>query len=245
MPSFEVLLPVGAIAFYLFDSAMLLYSNELLLHRRAQRWTYSAGSNFFLLGRRLWLANPFEPQYALFRVAWSETDRRPAQDKPQEMAAFLVALRPLRYLVLVLLILLIGGLPLSALLFGAGIVMLAVIGLYYACVLLALAMVYARREIFGLGSARAMLSVAFDVLACPPFAVNLVRKLSLQRSIAGNPIEFARLALEPQRFATLVALICARVDSDLRGAVENSANMKSLQEFRAHLEALASCPQMK
>ena len=31
MPSFEVLLPIGAIAFYLYDSALLLYGNELVL----------------------------------------------------------------------------------------------------------------------------------------------------------------------------------------------------------------------
>jgi hypothetical protein len=245
MPSFEVLLPLGAIAFYLLDSAMLLYSNELLLQCRAQRWTYSAGSNFFLLGRRLWLANPLQPQDALFRLSWSESDRRAAKEAPLQLSPFIDALRPLRYLVVVLLVLLIAGLPLSALLFGAGIVMLGVIGMYYAVVLAALGVVYARRGIFGLASPRALLSVAFDALACPPFAVNLVRKLTLRRSIAGNPLEFAKLALSSEHFASLVSVICARVDSDLQAAAENSANMQALREFRAYLEAQTACPQTK
>lgn len=36
-PGFDILLPVGALAFYLFDCFHLLHGNELLLIRRGGR----------------------------------------------------------------------------------------------------------------------------------------------------------------------------------------------------------------
>lgn len=252
MPAYELLLPIGALAFYLYDSAMLLYSNELLLQSRAGAWSFSAGSNFFLFGKRLCMPNPLAPQHALFRLAWSETDRRAAQETPSQLAPFLAALRPLRPLVLILLLLLIAGLPLSGLVFGAGFAMLAVIGAYYLVTIVGLIVVYRRRQALGLTS-RDVLATAFDALACPPFAVNLVRKLCMRRGIAGNSLAFSALALAPPQRESLVALVAARADSDLQGADEQSPRWQALQDFKAYVltlgpgqaQELATCPPTK
>lgn len=237
MPAFELLLPLGALAFYLFDSLLLLYSNELLLQCRGERWRVSTGSNFFLMGRRLWLPDPLQPQRALFRVAWSEADRRAAGETPAELAAFVAGLRPLRYLVLLLLALLIGGLPLAAIVFGAGWVMLGVIALYYLIVLWALAVVYRRRKALLL-AARDLWALAFDVLACPPFAVNLVRKLCLRRAIGGNALAFAQRALQPPDFRTLLAGIAATVQGELQGMNVDAARQQGLHDFSDYLQQL-------
>ena len=236
MSAYELLLPLGASGFYLLDSTMLLYSNEMLL-QCGERWSFAAGFNFFLAGRRLWMPNPFAPQHALFRVAWSESDRRATKESPAQLAMFIAALGPLRMLVVVMLVLLIVGLPLSALIFGAGSAMLGVIAAYYLTVLLALALIYVRRAPLGL-TRRDLWATAFDALACPPFAVNLLRKLCLRRSIAGNPLAFARDALAQADFARLQTLICARVEGEMQGATENSPRWHSLQAFRAYLENL-------
>jgi len=58
MPSFEVLLPLGAIGLYLFDSTLLLYSNELLFAQRAGRWSFAMSSALLPVGK-----SPFLTQH--------------------------------------------------------------------------------------------------------------------------------------------------------------------------------------
>lgn len=241
MPAYELLLPLGALAFYLYDSTMLLYSNELLLDGGAARWRFNAGSNFFLAGKRLCLPNLLEPQRALFRVAWSETDRRDAQETPAQLQQFIAALRSLRPLVLLLLVLLLAGLPLSGLVFGAGFAMLAVIGAYYLVTIAGLIVVQRRRQALGL-TTRDVLATAFDALACPPFAINLLRKLCLRRGIGGNALAFAADALQPPERAALLDVVAARVESELRGVDERTPRWQTLRAFTTYLQQLANKP---
>ena len=51
MPAFELLLPLGAIGLYLFDSSLLLYSNELLLLHRSRGWGFTEGSALLVVKR--------------------------------------------------------------------------------------------------------------------------------------------------------------------------------------------------
>ena len=61
MPSFEVLLPLGALGLYLFDSVLLLYSNEVLFLHSRRRWGFVMSSALLLGGRRLCFVNPLTP----------------------------------------------------------------------------------------------------------------------------------------------------------------------------------------
>src|SRR5262249_35155737 len=72
--TFEVVLPLGAIAFYLYDSAMLLYGNELVFLKRGGRWRATGGLEGYIGSRRLCLPALFRPWVLLFRVLWKESD---------------------------------------------------------------------------------------------------------------------------------------------------------------------------
>jgi hypothetical protein len=62
-----------------------------------------------------------------------------------------------------------------------------------------------------LGLSRAVLaSIALDVLACPPFAPNLVRRITWRMPLA-DPAAFAREVLPAARERTLVARIEQRI----------------------------------
>ena len=75
MPSFEVALPLGAIGFYLFDSTMLLYGNELVFIRQRARWNVTGGLDLFLFGNRI--CTPMALSVALlWRVAWRKMTLR-------------------------------------------------------------------------------------------------------------------------------------------------------------------------
>ena len=237
MPPFEVLLPLGAIGLYLFDSTLLLYSNELLFARRAGKWTFAASSALLLAGRRVWLLNPFTPATPQFRVRWSEADSRQEQESPEELESFHAALGPLRYCAVALGLLLLA-LPAELLLLGTGIELLALMAAFYGVILAALGYVYAHRRELRV-SGKSFLALSFDCLACAPFAVNLVRKLALRRSLVGNPIEFAYRSFEPEAFSTLIQAVCDRVSDEQQREYGQTPRWAELEAYRKELIAMA------
>jgi hypothetical protein len=119
------------------------------------------------------------------------------------MDSFLAALKPLQVLVLFMLVLLLIALPLVSWLYGAGLQMLVVFAVYYAVLFGAACVVYLRRDALDVRG-RACGALLFDVCACAPFGVNLVRKLTLRRALGGDALQFAREHLEPQPLQDLL-----------------------------------------
>ena len=180
MITFEVMLPLGAIAFYLFDSALLLFGNEFAFERRGRRWKSSPGSVFQFGGRRIFLPNPLTPGALLFRVDW-QVPKRHGADAALDLVDLAQLLRPLRAIVLVQALLLIVLLAPVSILLGSGPMLLLLFTAYYGLSLVAIVALVQRRR--GLGvSDRECLVHAFEMLACAPFALNIVRKLTLRRS---------------------------------------------------------------
>lgn len=213
MTPVEFWLPIGAIAFYLYDSAQLLWHNELVYLHGAGRWRAAGPSTISLWGRRLYLPNPLLPQRPGFKVHWSLNDTRPAAAPvPGE---FLRALRPVGFICLLLCGLLLL-LPVVSWTLGTGLTMLLLFAGYYLLVLCALAWVLARRAALRL-SGTACAGLAFDALACAPFAVNLVRRIALRRGLDGEPVAFAAAQFAPQERAPLRALLARKLDEALAG----------------------------
>ena len=81
--SFEILMVAGIVAFYIADSAMLLYVNEYILvqHRGSLRFDFPSLRSQ-VAGRFLYIPNPFRPDLMLFRGAWSETNPSEQTDCP-------------------------------------------------------------------------------------------------------------------------------------------------------------------
>jgi len=236
MPSFAVWLPLGAIGLYLFDSTLLLYSNELLFVRRAGRWSFAESSSLLLAGRRLCFPNPFTPGTPQFRIRWSETDARLEQEEQGELEHFLAALRPLQYLVIALLSILLI-LPVELVLFGTGVELLVLMAAFYVVILGALGYIFARRRDLRV-SGKSFLALSFDSLACAPFAINLVRKLALRRPLAGNPVAFACRRFDPATFATLIGAICRRVSEEQQREYGQTPRWSQLETYRKELGAM-------
>lgn len=208
MTAVEFWLPIGAIAFYLYDCAQLLWHNELLFVRGARRWRAEGPSTISLWGRRVYLPNPLLPQQPGFKVHWNLDDARVA---PAALPAeFLRALRPIGFITIVLAGLLLA-LPFISWTLGAGLVLLLLFASYYLFVLVALAfMVHARAALRLDGKACA--SLAFDALACAPFAANLVRKIALRHGIEGDPVLFAQEHFDPAAREALRAQLLRKME---------------------------------
>jgi hypothetical protein len=194
MPSEPLLLPLGALAFYLLDSLLMLYGNEVLLVATGRDgWRFAAGSEWMLGGRRALLPNPFVPWQPAWRLAWrgDEAAREPAPRVDMaRLGAQRAALRPLGVIVVLLQWLMLPGLALELLLAGTGGALLLVLAAIYALVLAAGATVLLMRARLGLAT-RAALGLAIEGLLCPPFAINLARKVGLRTALADDPLELA------------------------------------------------------
>jgi hypothetical protein len=231
MTPVELWLPVGAIGFYLYDSIQPLWQNELLYVRAGDRWRIVADSPVRRWGRRLVLPNPLLPHRPQFRVAWSLDDQRgPVNTDPGPLFA---ALRPVGVICQILLWLLLLLLP-ACWILGAGLIVLAQFALYYLLIITALALVFRQRGILGLGQ-RAFWSLAFDVLACAPFAVNLVRKLSQRHGIAGDPLSFAVRQCDVATRNQLAQLISQRLDEESAGEAPSPERQQQIASRLAGL----------
>jgi hypothetical protein len=235
--SFELLLPVGAIAFYVLDSAALLFGNEFIFAMRAGRWTFSQGTDLVILGRRIYIPNPITPQAFSFRVYWSESQHRSEMVDLSQIRDFLVALRPLGFLVQFLLALLLLVLPGVLYWRGTGMALLVVFAAAYLTVLIMLALTYSRRARLKL-SVKGFLALALDALACPPFAINLVRKISLRYTLCSDPVEFAMCTFSTATFEDLISAICKRLDQDISNESAESVKWNALQSYRQRLMSM-------
>lgn len=237
--SFEVLLVLGTIGLYLFDSAMLLYTNELVFAETNGRWIFACpGSHWQLLGKNPYLPNPLTPDDLLFRVYWSASEPSEHRESQDVLQHFIRALTPLRYMVSVLLMLLLIGLPLVLFRFGTGLELLILLGAIYLIITVILVQTYRRREVLGL-SGKAFAGLAFDSLACAPFALNIVRKITLQHSLVGDPISFAHKTFDADTFAKLVNSLCNRVDEEMELEDEESSRHSELEAYRKWITSMA------
>jgi hypothetical protein len=205
MPAMETLLLLGIAAFYLFDTASLLYRDEVVFAQCGRRWRASMGAGFMLAGRYLVLPAVFSPGAPVFRVAWGAS----VQGNPPATGVLLPMLRPLRWPARLIALLLFLVLPLALLVNLDPRWMLGLLGLLYLVASLSVAHVARRRSILGL-SRKDIAAIAFDVIACPPFAINLVRRITLRGGLAVPACEFAASVLDADAQAGLLRVLGAR-----------------------------------
>jgi hypothetical protein len=97
--------------------------------------------------------------------------------------------------------------------------------------------VFLRRDALELRP-RAFWSLAFDVLACAPFAVNMVRKLSLRRGLQGDPIDFAAREFDAATREELARLIGRRLEEEAAGEASSPQRQQQIASGLARLRDL-------
>jgi len=233
---FAVTLAAAIVSFYLIDSAMLLYANELLLVETRGTWTFAV-PRFEVLGKRAYLPNPLLPDAVPWRIFWSPTHFVARPDRPDALEPYFQALLPMRYLSVGLLMLLIVAAPMALLIAGPRDEVLWLFAAIYCLIIGMLVQLYRKREVLGVSS-MAFLKLAFDSLICPPLAVNLVRKVGLTRQIPGDPIAYSRELFDDATFRQLVEAVCRQVDEQSTLEDEETPQHESLIDYRTYLKRL-------
>ena len=226
----QLLIGPAVVALYLKDCLLLLNPDEAVLVRGWRgRWRAGFGMLDWRLRRREpWLCNPFKPWEPVLRLRW-DAAATPAQ-VPAAPAAVPSELRLGPWVVVMWLLLFValpvayyGHLGLQA--------MLLVLGELYAVIGVTLVLVWRRRAALGLNGPQFGV-LAFEVLACAPYAPNLVRRLSLHRRVDEDLLSATRRLLDPPARARVNAQCLARIDDELDWTAEESPRALALRAVR-------------
>lgn len=182
----ELLLVLGVIALYLQDSVLLLHYDEIALTRTGSRWRASAGGPMEFRGRRVFVPDPLRPAGCLFRCSWLG-DGDGSSTRPARTRHFIASLGAVAGGCRVLWALLLVGLPLLLWAYAHPLALLALLVIVYATTAWIAFQVWRHRRVYGLESRQA-LAMGFELLCCPPHAINVVRRLSLRHGLHGDAV---------------------------------------------------------
>lgn len=220
-------------ALYLYDGALLLFHNEIVLEARRAGWRVYAGTSMEFRSRHLFVPNPLCPQRPLMRLGWRVDEPAQAVAPPPRGRRVMLALSRLAPWTWLLLGLFFAGLP-AALWFGTPWLLLGWLLLTYLTIGLMLGRVWRYRKALNL-SGRAVLALAFDALLCAPFAINMVRKISL-RQPAPARLRGVAATLSPAAHAALCRILRERIRLSLAFHEPDTAASQALRGYLQHVE---------
>lgn len=156
-----------------------------------------------------------------------------------DLQHFLNALMPFKVLSLCLLVLFFPLLPLVLYRFGTGMELLFWFAAVYLCVAGIAYNAFRRRRVLEL-SLREFAALAFECACCAPFAINIVRKLTLRIPMAS--LRSSASMLDPASRNALLVAANQRVDDMLVGRDPGTPQAKALLEWRGRLASEFQTP---
>ena len=230
----EVILMLAIAGLYLYDSTLLLYCNEgILVPKGKDDWAVRFGfDDARILGKDVFVPNIFLPHRPLFRLSWAFEGG--AAEGTADWAARRNALGPLAPLVWGMALALFVCLPLGFFTTLADRMLIAGILLLYVNIGAALLWRWLHRAMLGL-TGKQFAALAFESLVCSPFALNLVRNVSLKMPVTEDLAHAARRLQKADGWNTTRATLVARLDEAIEGEDDDTPRMLALREHRRSL----------
>ena len=236
--SFEILLLIGILGFYLYDSLMLLYFNEVVFSLGFNGWVVSNPiGRWRIAGRKPYIPNPIVPFSPIFRLTWSKENMGIGENNIDEFNIFLKELKSIGYPVIALMYLIFLCIPIALLKFGAGMQLLIIMCSIYLTIGFALILIYRKRDLLKITN-KVYWSIVFDAIACPPFSINIVRKISLNYPITRDALEFGNSQLNDKEFRIFIESINLKLDEELESEAQNSPKALSIKKYKSILTGL-------
>ena len=228
MLSFEALLVLGVLLFYLYDSLMLLNVNELVFQKSFKSWSYRFPVFGFQILRKFpFLNNLLMPNFLAFNLSWPS----PKEEIDCGRLEILIkSLFPLQIIAFVLMLLIIFVLPFVAFIFDSGPELLALFMLIYLLIFLSVCYLFIYRDSLMLSGLK-FLSIAFECILCPPFAINIARKVSLNYEIGSDPIDCSKTLFDKQTFKLFKSDLTSLLKTNMNYHDKGSARYTELQNY--------------
>ena len=220
---------LGIIGFYFYDAIMLLNLNELILTRSIRHWSYKFPLlSFQLLRKYPLLPNLLTPNVALFRTFWPRNDQQLIPVK--ELDIFIKSLLPVQIIVVLLLLLMLVCLPVVAFVYGSGVKLLIIFSFIYLVIVSILIYVFTQKDNLYLTKAK-FISIAFESIACPPFALNIVRKITLNHPLLGDPYVFSKKVFDSNTQLSFTRDLGYAIEENLKFHETDSNRYIELKEY--------------
>jgi hypothetical protein len=237
MPSYEVMLTLGVFGFYLFDSALMLKDNEVVFIETRGQWRFVFPKPAWqMLGDFVYFPNPVIPESPIFRCGWLAIGDKKYHITKNADTDFFNVLRPMRIMVMYLFGLFVFF-PITLFTLGIGIELFMIVGCIYIVIILMLVYTYRMREYLGL-NANMYAKLAFDSIACPPFALNLIRKITLNCQGIDDPIAFAQKNFDISTVHKLSEFLESRLDEELEYEDADSPRYLRLKSHRNRIASM-------
>ena len=228
MPSFEVLLVLGVFGLYCYDSLMLLNFNELIFIKSKLNWSYRFPILSFQLLRKFpFLPNLLTPNVLLFQVFWPSSDQGL---NIKELNTFIKSVLPIQIMSVLLLLLMFICLPIIAFTYGSSVKLLIIFSAIYCLIVCILIYIFNQKYKLKISNTK-FLSIAFESIVCPPFALNLVRKISLNFPINVDPYIFSKKMFDEETKKSFKKNFCIIIDKKMNFLEKDSERFIELNNY--------------
>jgi hypothetical protein len=222
------------VGLYFYDSGLLLFCNEGILVPAARGWKIQFGFREpRIAGKELFLPAPWLLHRPMYRLSW-QFEGGIAQTQLLERHVMRHAPPILVLLVWSIAMVLFLLLPLGLFTSLGSRILIAAAGLLYLSIVFALGYLWAHRETLGL-TGKQVGKLAFEYLICPPFALNLIRAVSLAQPACEDLISAARRLETAQAWKATREQLLLRLDEEIEMEDETSPRMAGLLDQRAKL----------
>ena len=228
-----------ALGLYIYDSALLLRSDEFVLMRGlGGRWTPRFGANGWkLFGKEPYVSNLLTPWTPLVRVHWSFEQGFDSPLTQGSTALPEVSRRPGVCATLVLLLVFVA-LPICLFVYPATVLTLTVAGLIYGACALTMVAVYFESDKLSLNQAE-FRKLCVECLACPPFCINTVRKLCARSSSGLKLTDIADKLWAAGELTEIKEQMFLRVREQIDIEAEGTERMKRLEDVLLSLKTVS------
>lgn len=224
----------SVVILYIYDSGLLLHSNEgILIPKSKDQWLICFGSDMAGgMRKELFLPNPFLPSRPLFRLSWQFEGSQ--KEEEETWISSSNTLMPMASLTWVMVFSLFFFLPVGLFTkFGDKSLLLAGLLLYFSMIS-SLIYLWFHRASLSL-SRRRLMVLAFESIVCPPFALNLIRKVSTGIYIKEDLVTVARRLQKPDEWAITRLDFIKRLDEKIELEDEDSPRLTALKDHRRKL----------
>lgn len=231
--SFSVLIMLIAVIIYIYDSAVFMYSDELLLARNLNgRYQCDfANHHFVMVGKLLVIQNLLLPHRPAFRVSWAPRASHAIQAgnarRVRRVSNRLLMLAPFIWLMAAALFVVA---PFGLLIVHKWIIVgLALAEYYVALGLFVTILMFNNRYLQLKGSE--ILAITFESIVCPPCGLNFIRKISWRLRLDDDFISLSRKIMSSARYKASLQSLQSKIDQELGDLDREDPRFSILTEY--------------